>query len=138
MVLDDQQMTGVNRWLKPAKFAASIGLYLLTMAWLLHELRSSRWILATLSAVMLCSMTGEQLLITMQAFRGVTSHYTIATTFDASAATHGRRSGDSSRHGATSCGVAEQAITARCQPQRVVMRRHVADLDDASIRAMRS
>src|SRR5262245_34016377 len=35
---DDRQVMGINPWIKPMKFAASIAIYLLTMGWLLHEL----------------------------------------------------------------------------------------------------
>ena len=33
---DGRLVTGINPWIKPMKFAASIAVYLLTFAWLLH------------------------------------------------------------------------------------------------------
>lgn len=83
MVFDDRQITGVNIWLKPAKFAISISVYLFTMAWLLGALRRPRWLLAIIAGVIIAAMTTEQLLITLQAARGTTSHYNNATPFDA-------------------------------------------------------
>ncbi len=82
MVFDDRQITGVNIWLKPAKFALSITIYLATMAWLLGELKQPRWLIAAIALVIIASMSLEQILITLQAARGTTSHYNIATPFD--------------------------------------------------------
>lgn len=83
MIFDDRLITGVNIWLKPAKFALSISVYLLTMAWLLGSLQNPRWLLATIAAVIIAAMMSEQILITLQAARGTTSHYNNATPFDA-------------------------------------------------------
>lgn len=82
MPFDERQVTGVNIWLKPSKFALSIGVYLLTMAWLLGELRRPRWLIGAVAAVVLVSMCMEQFLITLQAARETTSHYNAATAFD--------------------------------------------------------
>jgi hypothetical protein len=83
MMFDSRQITGVNIWLKPAKFAMSISIFLLTMAWLLGELRRPRWMIGAITVVVIASMTLEQVLITLQAARGVTSHYNNDTAFDA-------------------------------------------------------
>lgn len=83
MAVDDRQLLGVNVWHKPAKFALSIAVYLLTMAWLLGELRRARWLVGWVTFVIVASMCVEQVLITLQAARGVTSHYNAATWFDA-------------------------------------------------------
>ena len=32
-MFDDTRITGVNRWIKPMKFAVSIAIYLASMAW---------------------------------------------------------------------------------------------------------
>ena len=80
---DGRTVMGVNPWIKPMKFAASIAIYLLTMGWLLDELpwrektrRRVNWAIAGTLIV-------EIVLITMQAARGVTSHFNKATVFDA-------------------------------------------------------
>lgn len=82
MLIDERQMTGVSLWLKPAKFAASIAVYLLTMAWLIDRLEGSRLLLAIIAAIIIGAMVLEQFLITLQAARGTTSHYNNATAFD--------------------------------------------------------
>lgn len=81
-LVDARTVLGVNTWVKPMKFAASIGIYLWTVAWLLGELPGPgrgqgavRWATAV-------AMTGEMALIGMQAARGTTSHYNFATAFD--------------------------------------------------------
>ncbi len=83
MMADDRQLTGVNLWLKPSKFALSITVYLWTMAWLLGELRSPRWLIGLAATTIAAAMVTEQFLITLQAARETTSHYNIATPFDA-------------------------------------------------------
>ena len=83
MLLDDRELLGVSVWLKPAKFALSIAVYLLTLAWLLGELRQARWLVGLITLVVIVSMCVEQATITLQAARGTTSHYNEATAFDA-------------------------------------------------------
>jgi hypothetical protein len=82
-LLDDRTVTGLNPWVKPAKFAASIGLYLWTVGWLLGELAGLRWGRLAVRWATTVAMTAEMALIGMQAARGTTSHYNITTSFDA-------------------------------------------------------
>jgi len=83
-LLDQRTVMGLNAWVKPMKFAASIGLYLWTVAWLLGELRGApRWGRAAVRWATAVAMTAEMALIGTQAARGTTSHYNIATAFDA-------------------------------------------------------
>lgn len=82
MAFDPRQVAGFNVWLKPAKFALSIGVYLLTMAWLMGEIRRARRAAAVLAGVIVAAMILEQSLITLQAARGTSSHYNHATPFD--------------------------------------------------------
>lgn len=82
-VFDDRVVTGLNTWFKPIKFAASIAIYLLTLAWFLeylkpHHPRSVAWIAWVVAIV----MTIEYALIFTQGARGVTSHYNVATPMD--------------------------------------------------------
>lgn len=83
LVLDhDTMILGINRWIKPLKFAISIAIFTGTMAWLLPDCvppssgRLYGWILSVMMII-------EMGLITMQAARGVRSHNNIATGFDA-------------------------------------------------------
>ncbi|MBO0722818.1 MAG: hypothetical protein J2P41_18480 [Blastocatellia bacterium] len=79
---DHRTVMGINPWIKPMKFAISIAIYALTMAWILGELPmrdvAKRWI----SWILAGTLVIEIVLITMQAARGVTSHFNNATLFD--------------------------------------------------------
>lgn len=82
LLLDDRVVHGDPVWLKPAKFAVSIGVYNVTLAWLLSLLtrwRRTGWWLGTVVAAML---TGELVAIVLQAVRGEPSHFNYATPFD--------------------------------------------------------
>ena len=82
-LVDSQQVTGVNRWMKPIKFANSIAIYLWTLAFYLYFLppgaEKSKRVIGWGAAAML---TGEIILITMQAARGTASHFNNSTAFD--------------------------------------------------------
>lgn len=83
LALDDRTLIGRPVWLKPAKFALSIAVYAVTLAWLLSLLvrwRHTGWWLGTAVSVM---VVGELAAIGLQAWRGELSHYNYATTFDA-------------------------------------------------------
>jgi hypothetical protein len=82
MALDDRQLLGVSVWLKPWKFAVSIAIYALTIAWmvtLLHRGAHLARAAATLAAV---ALGIEITLITVQAARGVPSHFNTQTALD--------------------------------------------------------
>ena len=81
MIADHRQLLGVNVWNKPAKFAASIFIYTLTLAYLVEYVRSirlKRWIAVGTSI----TLTVEIFLIGMQAARGVRSHFNLSTLVD--------------------------------------------------------
>jgi hypothetical protein len=83
LLIDPRIVTGAPVWLKPAKFAVSIALYTFTLAWiftLIPEWTRTRRIVGWTTAVALLL---EIVLIDFQAVRGTTSHFNIATTFDA-------------------------------------------------------
>ena len=83
LAVDPQVITGAPAWLKPTKFAASIAIYTFTLAWvfsLIPEWTRVRRIIGWTTAVTLIL---EMTLIGMQAFRGTTSHFNVATLFDA-------------------------------------------------------
>ncbi|CAL9496955.1 hypothetical protein SUDANB121_03373 [Nocardiopsis dassonvillei] len=82
ILLDGRTVTGDPVWLKPTKFAVSIAVYNVTLAWLLSLLtrwRRTGWWLGTVTAVM---VTGELAAITLQAVRGRSSHFNYSTAFD--------------------------------------------------------
>jgi len=80
--LDPSTIAGAPAWLKPAKFAASISLYSLTLAWLFQylpgqvRLRSSvGWTSASVFVI-------EIAIICLQAARGKLSHFNTSTLLD--------------------------------------------------------
>ncbi|KAA9327058.1 hypothetical protein F0P96_17610 [Hymenobacter busanensis] len=80
---DERTVTGLNVWIKPAKFSASGVLYLWTLAWLLADLpaaaqRQVRW----LSWGVAVSMAVEILSVVVQAARGTTSHFNVGSALD--------------------------------------------------------
>ncbi len=81
--IDPRTIGGAPAWLKPAKFGASTGIYSLTLAWLFRYLaawRLTRRIAGWTTAVVLPI---EVAAIALQAWRGTTSHFNVATPFDA-------------------------------------------------------
>ncbi|TNC21018.1 hypothetical protein [Amycolatopsis alkalitolerans] len=82
VALDDRILGGAPIWLKPFKFAVSIVIYALTLAWLTTYLprtrlvRSSATIIATMLAI-------EYVVIVGQVIRGRFSHFNVATPLDA-------------------------------------------------------
>ncbi len=80
--LDPRIIAGAPAWLKPAKFAASTGVYALTLAWVLTYLsdwpRTRRVASRTTAIVLLL----EVAIIDLQAWRGTTSHFNVGTLLD--------------------------------------------------------
>ena len=78
MPSDQTQILGVNRWLKPFKFYASVGIMVLTMGWLLYYLGNAKKI-KLYSWLIVISMLFENGLIVTQAIRNTTSHFNITS-----------------------------------------------------------
>lgn len=81
MPFEETQLLGVNRWLKPFKFYASVGIMVLTMGWLLYYLRSAKKI-KLYSWLIFISMFFENGLIITQAARNTTSHFNITSSLN--------------------------------------------------------
>src|SRR5688572_27771797 len=80
--LDPRVIAGAPAWLKPAKFAVSIAIYTATLAWifsLIPEWTNTRRIVGWTTAV---ALVLEIVAIDLQAFRGTTSHFNVATLLD--------------------------------------------------------
>lgn len=80
---DSREVLGLNPWIKPMKFAVSIAIYLWTLGWLLRYLpalgrfkQAVRWCATAFMLV-------EIALISIQASRGVPSHFNVSTSADA-------------------------------------------------------
>jgi hypothetical protein len=83
LLVDPRVITGAPAWLKPAKFAASIAIYTLTLAWVFGYLpawRRTRRIVGWASAAVFVL---ELVIIDLQAWRGTTSHFNVGTPLDA-------------------------------------------------------
>ena len=85
-VVDTREVTGVGLWLKPLKFALSVGIYAVTLSWLIgllpsgSRLRRAGWIAGTISTV---GLVIEMVIIVGVAAVGLTSHFNVSTPFHA-------------------------------------------------------
>lgn len=82
-LVDATPVTGINRWIKPMKFAISIAIFLATIAWFTADLdaswsRARAWITGTMVGTMLI----EIVCIVGQAARGTTSHFNERSALD--------------------------------------------------------
>jgi hypothetical protein len=85
-LVDDRLIAGAPAWNKPFKFFVSVSIYALTFAWYLGQLRKasgqvprgSAWV----GTGVWVALAVELVLISMQAARGVTSHFNVATPLD--------------------------------------------------------
>jgi len=76
--MSTMEVVGANAWLKPLKFAVSIGTYSWTMAWFVYELKSAsltQWF--SWSIVLLLGF--EIVYIALMAGRGQASHFNVST-----------------------------------------------------------
>ena len=85
-LVDDRVIAGAPAWNKPFKFFVSVSIYALTFAWYLGQLRKASGHVARGAAWVgtgvWVALTIELVLISMQAARGVTSHFNVATPLD--------------------------------------------------------
>jgi hypothetical protein len=82
LLVDPREVMGAPAWMKPAKFAASIAIYTLTLAWVftyLPEWKRTRRVVSWVTAVTLML---EIVIIDAQAWRGTTSHFNVGTVLD--------------------------------------------------------
>lgn len=113
LALDPRTLNDIPIWIKPLKFQASVGLYLLTLAWFLAALpegvRRGR-VVAVLVAVAVAASVFEIAYITFQAARGLASHYNVSDPF----------------HGAmyTLMGIGAVTLTAMSPAVAVLLLRH--------------
>ena len=79
---DYRTVAGLNPWIKPMKFSVSLGVYFLTLAWLLAYLPGPRRAIRTIGWVTAGAIILETPILVLQAARGVTSHFNVATPLD--------------------------------------------------------
>jgi hypothetical protein len=82
-LVDDRQVMGINAWVKPMKFMFSLSVYLWTIAWFSAYVHRPRWRMKTVSVIIAIVIVVESACLFVQAGRGTTSHYNVATDFDA-------------------------------------------------------
>jgi hypothetical protein len=80
---DSRILTGVPIWLKPFKFSVSLGLYSLTLAWMLSLLPKRSRIAEWAATVVVATSAAEMFAIVTQVIRGQTSHYNESTPLNA-------------------------------------------------------
>ena len=85
LIVDPRQITGAPAWMKPAKFAVSLGIYAFTLVWMVGHLRGRLRVLGRLAAsVTAVAVLVEEAIITVQVVRGVASHFNNTTALDSS------------------------------------------------------
>jgi len=83
LVVDPTIITGAPAWLKPAKFAVSITIYTVTLAWFFTFLPEWPRLRRAIGWGTAATMVIEMAIIGSQAWRGTTSHFNVATPYDA-------------------------------------------------------
>lgn len=82
LIFDPRRLLGAALWMKPAKFAASIALTSFTLALLLHQITLPVRTRRRAVGVIVGFAALELVIITVQAARGVPSHFNAATRAD--------------------------------------------------------
>lgn len=80
--LDPRLIQGAPAWLKPAKFAASTAIYSFTLAWIFTSLPDSPRMRRIVGRTTAAVFAIEVAIVSVQAFRGVASHFNTATLLD--------------------------------------------------------
>ena len=78
---NDIIVLGINSLLKPIKFGLSLWIYSWTMAYFVHYF-NDKVMVRRFEILAVVSMGIEQVIITVQAFRGTLSHFNISTPTD--------------------------------------------------------
>ena len=79
--IDKQEILGISRWIKPAKFFLSVGIMIWTMAWLLYYLDAKKSV-RKISWLFVITLFFENAGIAMQAIRGERSHFNVNSAFN--------------------------------------------------------
>ncbi|HYH96992.1 hypothetical protein [Hyalangium sp.] len=82
ILLDPRQVAGEPAWLKPTKFYVSLAIYDATILYFLSFLSERRRFVRGVGAILAACGALEMVGITIQAARGVRSHFNVATPFD--------------------------------------------------------
>ena len=82
MPFDKRKILGINPWIKPLKFDLSILIFFVTMAAILDGFERYASVRTAIAATLSISLSAENLLISLQSFRGVRSHMNKSTPLD--------------------------------------------------------
>ncbi|WP_051271753.1 hypothetical protein [Shimazuella kribbensis] len=82
LLVEHRVIAGAPAWAKPAKFAISFSFYCFTFVWLLSYLQRWKKTAMTLTIITFVGVFIDMALIVLQVFRGVQSHFNVATPFD--------------------------------------------------------
>ena len=81
MPFEEMTMLGVNLWLKPFKFYASVGIMVLTIGWLMYYLNDQKKV-NRYSWIIVITMFFENGIIFTQSARQTTSHFNYSSTLN--------------------------------------------------------
>ena len=82
LMVDPRTIAGAPAWLKPEKFALSIAIYSLTLAWIFTMLPAWRRTRTIVGWITTAVMVLELAIITFQAWRGHASYFNVSTPLD--------------------------------------------------------
>src|SRR5688572_5180809 len=82
LLVDPRVVTGAPVWLKPAKFAVSLAIYMLTLAWIFSLLPAWPRLRRIVGWTTAATLVLEMAIIAGQAFRGTASHFNVGTIVD--------------------------------------------------------
>jgi hypothetical protein len=83
LVVDPRVIAESPAWAKPAKFAFSITLYLLTLRWILSFVSGHARLLLVIGVGVVVALVAEIVLVDVQVLRGTTSHFNESTDVNA-------------------------------------------------------
>ncbi|MFE7846539.1 hypothetical protein ACFUTX_15245 [Microbacterium sp. NPDC057407] len=78
-LVDPREILGQNAWFKPLKFAVSIAIYAVTLAWLIGQLRRWQRAAAVAGTIVVIALVAEIVIIVWAAAAGTTSHFNVTT-----------------------------------------------------------
>lgn len=82
IAVDDTQILGINRWIKPMKFFFSIAIFIWTIAVYLYYLKDSERFSRIVSWILIAVFIVEMAAIAGQPLRGTTSHFNVKDPFN--------------------------------------------------------
>lgn len=83
LILDQRVLTGAPIWAKPLKFAISVGLYSVTLSWLLGLIGRGRRATRRLGTIAAAFLAIEMIIIVGAVIAGTTSHFNVSSLFAA-------------------------------------------------------